>query len=219
MTLEGRPRAAHVEGDVRIRNSEPMSGGTTKDRIIDAATELFYSQGFHAVGLDRILDEVGVTKTTFYNHFESKDELIVSMLRKRDEVETGELMRQTRERAGDDPAARLLAVFDVLLEWFTEEGFRGCIFMNAAVAYPDEKDPIHVAAAAHGASLYDSIFALAKAAGVADPDLLTREALLLVAGAITARHVGGERDSAALARRTMETLLERRSTGTGARSA
>lgn len=196
-----------------------MSGGTTKERIIDAATDLFYAQGFHAVGLDRILDEVGVTKTTFYNHFESKDELIVAMLRKRDEVETGELMRLTRERAGDDPAARMLAVFDVLLDWFGDTDFRGCIFMNAAVAYPDEKDPIHVAAAAHGASLYDALFALAKAAGVTDPDLLTREALLLMAGAITSRHVAGDSDSAALARRTMETLLERRSSGSGAPSA
>ncbi len=196
-----------------------MGAGTTRDRIIDAATELFYSQGFHAVGLDRILDEVGVTKTTFYNHFESKDELIVAMLRKRDEVETAELMREARERGGDDPGARMLAIFDVLLDWFGASDFRGCIFMSAAVSYPDEKDPIHMAAAAHGASLYDAVFALAKAAGVDDPDLLTREALLLIAGSITSRHVVGDSSAASLARQTMQGLLERHAIRAGARTA
>lgn len=179
---------------------------------MDAAADRFYREGFHGVGLDRILDDVGVTKTTFYNHFESKDDLIIAMLEKRDRIETEDLFESIRARAGDDPRARLLAVFDVLHDWLNQPDFRGCIFINAGVAFPLANDPIHRAAAGHGASMYRSLIELAKAADVDDPDLLTREVLLLLAGAITSRHVNDDRESARVARRALETLLSQKQT-------
>ena len=83
---------------------------STRDRLIDAAAMLFYEHGFHAIGLDRILEEVGVTKTTFYNHFASKDDLIVAVLVDRDQRDMRALDEALRARGGD-ARSRILAVF------------------------------------------------------------------------------------------------------------
>lgn len=183
---------------------------TTRDRLIDAAADLFSRNGFHSVGLDRILDEVGVTKTTFYNHFESKDDLVVALLEHRDRIETEALLTEARARAGDDPAARMLAVFDVLLDWFRDSDYRGCIFISAAVAYPAVSDPIHRAAAAHGASVFSALRTLARAAGADDSDRIAAETLLLIAGAMTLWQISGDAGAARTARAAMEALLHRR---------
>src|SRR3954452_16779767 len=88
-----------------------------RDRLIDTAINLFYGKGFHAVGLDQIVDETGVTKTTFYNRFESKDDLIIAAIQTRDEWESAAWNRAVRELAGDDPRSQLLGYFDVLDIW------------------------------------------------------------------------------------------------------
>src|SRR5687768_4545275 len=89
-----------------------------RDRLIDTAIDLFYQHGFHAVGLDRVIAETGVTKTTFYKHFESKDDLIVAAIERRDAWESRAWERAVRKLAGPDPRAQLLAVFDVMDAWF-----------------------------------------------------------------------------------------------------
>jgi AcrR family transcriptional regulator len=186
-----------------------MPTQTTRDRLIDAASDLFYEHGFHSVGLDQIIDQVGVTKTTFYNHFESKDALIIEVLRHRDEIETAELLASMRERAGDDPRGQLIVLFDVLHDWFNGASFRGCIFMNAAVAFPIPNDPVHIAAAAHGASLFTAIRAIAEKAGADDPDLIANQILMLISGSLVARHVSNDSAAAKTARTAAEMLLER----------
>jgi len=185
-----------------------MAAPTTRERLIEAATTLFYEHGFHAVGLDRILDEVGVTKTTFYNHFESKDDLIVAVLQHRDAMETAQWTAIMRERGGSDPRRQILALFDILEEWFHQEGFRGCMFINAAVEFPAPNDPIHTAAAAHGASLYTVVERLAREAGAEQPELLANQILMLVAGALVGRHVSHDERAAETARVTGELLLD-----------
>jgi AcrR family transcriptional regulator len=99
-----------------------------RDRLLAAAEDLFYRDGFHAVGLDRILAETEVTKTTFYNHFESKEDLIVEVLRARDPWWRKIFAERLRERAGDDPARQLHAIFDVLDEFIAADTFNGCMF-------------------------------------------------------------------------------------------
>lgn len=100
---------------------------STKERLIEVAQDLFYRDGFHTVGLDRILREVGVTKTTFYNHFESKEDLILEVLQHHDRWWRDTFCRMLRERGGETPRGQLEAVFDVL-EWLiTSEEFNGCI--------------------------------------------------------------------------------------------
>src|SRR5262245_42937768 len=81
-----------------------------RDRLINTAIDLFYEHGFHVIGLDRILEVTGVTKTTFYKHFDSKDDLVVAAIERRDEWETAARNRAVKKLAGNDPAKQLLAL-------------------------------------------------------------------------------------------------------------
>jgi len=181
----------------------------TRDRLLEVAQDLFYREGFHAVGLDRVLADVGVTKTTFYNHFESKDDLILSVLRARDQWWRKTFGERLRARAGDDPASQLRAVFDVLDEFIAADEFNGCFFVNAAVEFPLPHSPTHRAAAEHkdlmGALLRD----LALRAGARDPVALAEELSLLMEGSYVTRQVTGNRAAATIGRRAATALLDR----------
>ncbi len=182
----------------------------TKERLLYAALNLFYAYGFHAVGLDRILQEVGVTKTTFYNHYESKDDLILAAVAKQDEWEQAAFARRLQEKAGFDPKKLLLAMFDVVDEWFNDPRYRGCLFLLASQEFPNPKDPIHKAAAKHYVASEASVRQMAEAAGVDDPDTFAQEWVVLLQGALTYRQVAGADGAARIARGLAEGLLERR---------
>jgi AcrR family transcriptional regulator len=180
----------------------------TREKLIETGMALFYQNGFHAIGLDRIIDEVGVTKTTFYNHFESKDDLILAVLESRDNREREEWLRVMRSKGGDDPRAQLLALFDLLDDWFNDSGFRGCMFINAAAEFPSPNDPIHQAAARHGHLFAQELRAMCASAGAIDPDLLCRRIMLLVSGAVTARHVDLDNRAASDAKAAAEVFVD-----------
>jgi AcrR family transcriptional regulator len=185
----------------------PVAGAGTRERLLDAAALLFYEHGFHAVGIDRIFGDVGVTKTTFYNHFESKDALIVALLEHRDRHDM-EALRAELQRRGGPPRERLLAVFDVLDDWFRDEGFRGCLFVNAATQFPNPHDPVHVAALRHHQHLLEALTELARAAGATDAELLAQQLNLLVSAALNLRHVVGDLQAARTARGMAEVLVD-----------
>jgi AcrR family transcriptional regulator len=192
-----------------IWSMEPLSRpGSTRERLMDAAAMLFYEHGFHAIGLDRILAEVGVTKTTFYNHFESKDALIVAVLQHRDQRDMDQL-RDELARRGHGPREQVLDVFDVLDEWFRDGRFKGCLFINAAAQFPNPHDPVHVAAARHGQNLHRAFLDMVRAAGAAEPETLARQLAMLAAAAITTRHVSGDPGAARTAHAMAEALLDR----------
>jgi AcrR family transcriptional regulator len=181
---------------------------STRDRLLQRALELFHAHGFREVGLDRILNDVGVTKTTFYKYFESKDALIVQVLRERDAAETREWIRTIRRIGGEDARAQLLAFFDLLEEWFQKPDFRGCLFLNAGAEFPLANDPVHQAASEHGKHLFEELLGLATLAGAKDPESLAKQLLLLITGAIISRHAGGDNDAAATARQAADLLLK-----------
>src|SRR5437016_6266490 len=124
---------------------------TGRERLVAAAVELFYRNGFSAVGIDRVIAAAGVTKTTFYKHFEGKDDLMVAAVQRRDQWESLAWDRAVRKLAGDppSPARQLLAMFDVMDLWFNDPDFRGCMFLNTTIEFPSPHDPVHQAAAAH----------------------------------------------------------------------
>jgi AcrR family transcriptional regulator len=109
-------------------------------RVLATADRLFYREGIRAVGIDRVIAEAGVAKMTLYNHFRSKDELIVAVLRYREE-QVLEFFRSGVERHGKRTKDKLRAFFATLKDWFESPGFRGCAFQNAAVELADPKHP------------------------------------------------------------------------------
>jgi AcrR family transcriptional regulator len=180
---------------------------TTRDRLIDTAGDLFYTTGFQAVGLDRILSAVGITKTAFYKHFESKDDLILAVMDRRDRHDIAEAIAHMRRHGGSDPRAQILAFFDFLVEDFARPDFRGCFFMNAATEFPSPHDPIHQAAAAHGQHIASEMMLRVQAARLPDPQRVTKQLMILISGAVAARHAGNVADAAVTARLTAEALL------------
>lgn len=191
--------------------------GPTRERLINRAAELFARHGFAPIGLDRIISDVGVTKTTFYNHFASKDDLVIAVLAHQHEIETTELLSDIETRAGADHRARILAFFDVFHDWFHDPEFNGCIFMNAASEYPIETDPVHKAAVHHGDELQRLITEECRAAGIGEADApsIGSQITLLLMGALIMRHAAKRKDAAALAKMTAEALLNTRLSPTG----
>ncbi len=181
-----------------------------RERIVDMAIELFYTHGFNAVGLDQVLAEVGVTKTTFYKHFESKDDLILAAVKKRDAWELAAWKRAVANIAGDDPRDQLVGLFDVLDIWFNAPDYKGCMFINTAAEFPNPADPIHQAAASHKQANRDLFRDMAVGAGMAEADAETFADLftMLFEGALILRHVHDRNDAAALARPQVERLVE-----------
>lgn len=179
-----------------------------RDRLLDRAIDLFYRDGFNAVGLDRIIAEVGVTKTTFYNHFESKEELMVQAIRRRDEWEARAWQRAVEKLAGQDPRAQLLAMYDVLDLWFNDPDFGGCIFINAAAEFPNPNDPVHREAAAHKRRNRDHYRDLARQAGARDADTFADLYTAMVEGTLILRHVHGRNDAASLAKPMVQRLVD-----------
>lgn len=180
---------------------------TGRARLVHTAIELFYSHGFQAVGVDQIIANAGVTKTTFYKHFESKDDLVVAAIRQRDEWETQAWNDAVKKLAGDNPKAQLLAFFDVLDLWFNSPDFRGCQFINAAAEFPNPRDPVHAVAAEHKRKTRDFFRDLAAAAAVDDPESFADQYTALVEGTLILRQVHGRNDAARVIKPAVQSLV------------
>lgn len=179
-----------------------------RDRLLRTAVDLFYLHGYNAVGIDRIIAGAGVTKTTFYKHFDGKDDLMVEAVRLRDRWETAAWERAVRTVAGDDPRDQLLGFFEVLDRWFNEPDFIGCAFINAAAEFPNPHDPVHEAAAAHKRATRDGFRNLAEAAGARDPEAFADQYTLLLEGTLVLRQVHGRNDAARLGLGAVQALMD-----------
>jgi AcrR family transcriptional regulator len=187
----------------------PEPPRTGRERLVAAAIELFYRRGFGAVGIDQVIAAAGVTKTTFYKHFEGKDDLMVAAVKRRDEWESGAWARAVRKLAGDDPVRQLLGVLEVMDLWFNDPDFRGCIFTNAAAEFPNPYDPVHRAAAEYSRRTRDRYRDLARDAG-ADPSAAETFAdcfAALVQGALFLRQAHGRNDAARAVRPAVVELI------------
>jgi AcrR family transcriptional regulator len=176
---------------------------SARDRLLAAADELFYAEGVHTVGIDRIIERAGVAKASLYSAFGSKDELIRAYL------ENQHRHRRERLLAGleryDNPRDRLLGVFDVLGEIAATPGFRGCAFHNAgAESVTPGVEQVADASRAWTRGVFTE---LARAAGVADPAALADQFMILWDGASVGARMDHRPDTIALARRMAERLL------------
>lgn len=174
---------------------------TTREKLIRAAYDLFMKDGIGAVGLNQVIKRVGVTKSTFYNHFESKDDLVLAVLKWRDSLWPSELRAVLVKRAGPRPQDQLLALFDMLDEAWGTKGYNGCVFIYASSEFPHRHDPIHLVANAHVRTVHATILELAGYAGARDPDELASELVLLAAGTYAISQMGDAKNAAAVGRR------------------
>ena len=186
-----------------------MPAHTTREKLIQAGHEIFYREGFLAVGLDRLLNHVGCSKQTFYNHFESKDDLIVAVIDEHHRWWSSELRDRLVRIAGYDARGQLLAVFDVLDEIMRDPEYRGCIYLNAAVEFPQPHHPAHQSARKAKADSLALLEELSERAGALQPSALAEEIDMVIEGALITQQVAPERDVCAIARRAAETLMER----------
>ena len=178
---------------------------SARERLLAAADELFYDEGVHTVGIDRVIERAGVAKATLYSAFGSKDELIRAYLTRRhvarQERITGRLAQY------DTPRERLLGVFDALGELFVEPGFRGCAFVNASA---ESRPGGAVEAVSDESRAWTrSLFAdLAESAGAVDPQGLARQLVLLYDGAMVSARMDRNPGSAAAARTVAASLID-----------
>jgi len=187
-------------------------GSSRRDHLVATALALFCRQGFHATGIDNVLRESGVAKKTLYNHFKSKDALIVAVLHKRSEDFLGRqrqsVLRLAPVQPGDPRMSQVLAFFDGLHEWINGDAFNGCTFINAAAEYPRLDDPVHVACAEHKelqVRFLEELLADLQLQGSAS---IARQLALLADGAVVNAHTAGELLSAADAKDAARRLLE-----------
>ena len=178
------------------------------ERLLEAASDLFYREGIRAVGVDTISAKAGVSKRTLYNRFGGKDELVAEYLRRRDERWRVYLREQTEGLA--DPREKLLAVFGAYEEWLVGEDFRGCAFANAAAEIPDPDHPARVVARRHKEGVGEHLAALAGEAGFDEPEPLAERLLLLLEGATVMVATRRSREPLEAARSLARELLDAR---------
>jgi AcrR family transcriptional regulator len=156
-----------------------------RDRILDAATRLFYLKGIEVVGVNPVIDEANVAPMTLYRQFVSKDRLVAAALEQWS-ANWLHMINDRVDRAGDDPQRRFDALWDALEGWFATEDFRGSFVTNAAIELRSKPDhPAHKVILAHRMAVDHLLEDLAKVAGAADPADLAAQLQVLVDGAIT----------------------------------
>ncbi|GAA4819042.1 helix-turn-helix domain-containing protein [Streptomyces ziwulingensis] len=182
-------------------------------RVLAAAERLFYAHGIHAVGVDLIAAESGVTKKTLYDRFGSKEQIVVEYLAGRDERWRVFLGGRLDAVPEGEPAARVLAVFDASRAWAAEQGSRGCAMINAHAEIGDPAHPAYPVIAGQKAWMLDLFTTLAgqveagDADGVEGAERLARALMLLHEGALVAHGLGVFPEPFARAREEARRLL------------
>ncbi|HVY38908.1 MAG TPA: TetR/AcrR family transcriptional regulator [Polyangia bacterium] len=180
--------------------------GSARERLLAAADELFYREGVHTVGIDRVIERAGVAKASLYSTFGSKEELVLAYLHGRADRRRQRVLAAIA--AHDSPRARILAVFDVLAARVAEPDFRGCAFVNA-LAEGEPGDSRLRRACDELRQWTGRLFAsLARDLGAADHAALGRQLMLLYDGAVVGASMDRDPRVARQARAMAEALLE-----------
>ncbi|GAA2676837.1 TetR/AcrR family transcriptional regulator [Actinoplanes palleronii] len=160
-----------------------------RQRILDAATELFYTQGLRAVSAERVIERVGITKVTFYRYFRTKDDLIVAYLERRAERER-EGTLAARDHAAGDVDATLRLISEGIGAEACSPGFRGCPFINAAAEFADPAHPVRQVVDTHRAWWKAMLEELVGHLGLPDPATVADELIIARDGALVTGYLG-----------------------------
>ncbi|MFG1433954.1 TetR/AcrR family transcriptional regulator [Xanthobacter sp. V3B-7B] len=201
--MPSKPRNPHGGAPAQgAEGAEPKA----RDRIIAAATRLFCQYGITAVGVDAVVAEAATAKATLYKTFGSKERLVEAVLEKEGAAWRdwfiGELLKGEAT-----PQARLRRVFPVLREWFNDDAFFGCPFINAVAETDKRDDRMRQIALNHKKVVLDTLTDLAAKAGARDPNGLAHQLGLLIDGAIIAAMITKDSNVALLAGQSADVLL------------
>ena len=160
---------------------------TPRDRLVETARGLFLRHGVPNVGINRVIAEAGVARMTLYNHFESKDDLVLAVFEQEAAIRRDSIVEM--QAALDGPYEKVLALFTVALDLAGLEGFRGCAFLSLAIetAAPDGR--LHELARRHKAWIRDNLASCLPAETFADPDRLAEQLLVLWDGGVVGAYV------------------------------
>ncbi|MGO4247596.1 TetR/AcrR family transcriptional regulator [Paenarthrobacter sp. RAF54_2] len=155
-----------------------------RSRLLETATRLFYTEGLHAVGVDRVISEARVTRATLYKHFPSKDDLIVAYLTQADEAIRAGISAIATQGMDPDDAVRTIS--RSIADDIQRADFRGCAFLNAAAEYPDAGHPVHKAVLKHRQWFLATMTELFSGTGKIDAEPAARHFVMLRDGAMSA---------------------------------
>ncbi|WP_406482255.1 TetR/AcrR family transcriptional regulator [Streptomyces sp. NBC_01615] len=174
-TTDAKHQQSTTEGDLPPR-----------ERLVRAASRLFYYEGVRAIGVERLIAEAGVTKATFYRHFAAKDDLVVAYLLTKDAY-----YKDVAEplAAAHPPAEAIDLIFEAIAEHARERGFRGSPFMNAAAEYPDATHPVRGLVTTHRDWIRTLFQELLTRLGHTDPKSAAGALLMLYDGAMAAGYL------------------------------
>ena len=172
-----------MEVPARPRRGAPPKGEVTaRERILATASELFYREGIRAIGVDTVVERSGVSKTSLYRLFESKDALIAAVAAEQDRLFWAWWDR-IEEQHADDPRALLVALLSEIARRIGAPAYRGCPFLNLATEFPDENHPGWVAARANKEEMRARLATIVARLGVADPNRVASQIALIINGA------------------------------------
>src|SRR5215213_2824927 len=191
-------------------SAEQSMKSPTRQRLVEAAIRRFYRDGFRSVGIDQVLADVGISKTAFYKHFESKEDLMLAALEMQNCWLQDTFRNMIRERGGAAAIGQLHAVLDVVEHIIESDDFQGCIFVNVAMEFPLPHEPAHVAASQSKQAIEDILYAIAAEADADEPRSLAQELCLIMEGAYVTRHVTGKKDTIDIARRIANLAISSR---------
>lgn len=184
---------------------QPVQQPSARERLLETASRLFYAEGVHTVGIDRILEESGVAKASLYKTFGSKEALIAAYLDQRHQRQVVRIADALA--SADTPRGKILAVFDSQARLFERPDYRGCAFA-AATAEGPAGSPTEAKSREYRTYVRDIFRDLAAEAGARDPETLARQLHLVYDGAQQAARMDHEATVAATARRAAETILD-----------
>lgn len=186
--------------------NQPVQRPNARDKILDTAFRLFYARGPRGAGVDTVIAESGVAKTTLYKYFPRKDDLILAYLDKVDQTWFGQL-RAAARAAGDDPRDQLVGMFDALATASRREGYHGCAFINTA-AESETGSEVHARTVEHKHVVLAWVTDLARRADAADPGQLARQLTLLIDGGLSAGVLDADPATPSAAKAAAQTLVD-----------
>jgi AcrR family transcriptional regulator len=178
-----------------------------RERVLTAAYDLFSRRGIRAVGTDEVIARAGVARATLYRHFATKNDLVLAVLERREELWTRGLIEEQSRQRGNTPEEQLLAIFDVMHDWFRlSDRYEGCSFINVLLEVgPDH--PAGQACITHIDRVRDIVRGRAIAAALTDVEEFASSWHILMKGAIILAAVG-DLDAALRARKMARTLID-----------